>query len=323
MVKQLYYFITVANLGSITAAADALFVSKQSLSESISRLEKQYNVKLFVRSKNGMQLTDVGCLFYEDAVGIMQRIDVLSQKYASKTIKNECVVRISISTYMTPQIMIPVLEQVKVSAPTIQIRFKEVLQPKDSLNDLITCEADIALFAMEPLFLKGKDSGLENILKYLDTIKVFEDRYCILVNKKFSLSRKKITTYEEYIKFPIVIYEPYKAEYPAVYRGKPTSIDNIFYVNNLNTYRQLINNGLAIGVTTCMLFPELYKQYPNISCVLDMTPNVEKSIILAKTKTRTLTSEGELVWRILLDVLEQVKVDSIKNQKRILDTHGK
>ncbi len=79
-------------------------------------------------------------------------------------------------------------------------------------------------------------------------------------------------------------------------------------MNNLNTYRQLINNGLAIGVTTCMLFPELYKQYPNISCILDVTPNAEKSIILAKTKTRTLSSEGKLVWKILHDVGNHTKL---------------
>ena len=50
--SQLRYFITVAELGNMSKAAEALFVSQPNLSTSISRLEEEVGVPLFDRRRN-------------------------------------------------------------------------------------------------------------------------------------------------------------------------------------------------------------------------------------------------------------------------------
>ena len=58
--QQLKYFKTVAEIGKISEAAQALFISAPALSTSISRLEKELGVKLFDRTNNRVSLNRQG-----------------------------------------------------------------------------------------------------------------------------------------------------------------------------------------------------------------------------------------------------------------------
>lgn len=57
---QLKYFKTVAEIGKISEAAQALFISAPALSTSISRLEKELDTKLFDRTNNRIILNRQG-----------------------------------------------------------------------------------------------------------------------------------------------------------------------------------------------------------------------------------------------------------------------
>lgn len=60
---QLKYFKTVAELGKISEAAKALYISTPALSTSISRLEKELGVQLFDRFAKRIELNSQGELF--------------------------------------------------------------------------------------------------------------------------------------------------------------------------------------------------------------------------------------------------------------------
>ena len=60
---QLKYFKTVAELGKISAAAEALYISAPALSTSISRLEKELGVQLFDRYAKRIALNAQGEIF--------------------------------------------------------------------------------------------------------------------------------------------------------------------------------------------------------------------------------------------------------------------
>lgn len=57
--STLRYFLVVAKELNITRASEKLFITQQSLSEQISRLEKEYNTKLFERTPR-LRLTSAG-----------------------------------------------------------------------------------------------------------------------------------------------------------------------------------------------------------------------------------------------------------------------
>jgi LysR family hydrogen peroxide-inducible transcriptional activator len=60
---QLRYFAKVADLGNVTRAAEACHVSQPSLSQQISKLERELGQPLFERLGRGVRLTEAGKLF--------------------------------------------------------------------------------------------------------------------------------------------------------------------------------------------------------------------------------------------------------------------
>ena len=69
-------FIAVADEKSISVAAKHLFISQQSLSKQIAKLEEELGTQLFVRSRP-LGLTEDGFQFLRVAKGILQ----LKQQY--------------------------------------------------------------------------------------------------------------------------------------------------------------------------------------------------------------------------------------------------
>ena len=65
--SYLKYFVDVARLGSITAAADENFITPQGLSRSLSVLESELGCKLYNREGNRIALTRFGSALLEDA----------------------------------------------------------------------------------------------------------------------------------------------------------------------------------------------------------------------------------------------------------------
>ena len=57
---QLEYFVAIAEQGSFTEASYELSISQSSLSKQINKLEEELNVKLFVRGRRQLMLTDAG-----------------------------------------------------------------------------------------------------------------------------------------------------------------------------------------------------------------------------------------------------------------------
>ena len=58
--RHLKIFITVSDLGSMTAAAKALFIAQPTVSQAIAELENHYGVKLFDRLAKRLYITDDG-----------------------------------------------------------------------------------------------------------------------------------------------------------------------------------------------------------------------------------------------------------------------
>lgn len=72
---QLIYFKEVAEKGKIVTAAEALFITPPALSTTISRLEKELNVKLFERTSNSITLNRQGKIFLRYTNQILSSID--------------------------------------------------------------------------------------------------------------------------------------------------------------------------------------------------------------------------------------------------------
>lgn len=74
--QQLYYFKTIAELEHYTQASKQLCISQSSLSHSITDLEKELGVSLFVRQGRNVRLTKSGAFFLDY---VTQSLDILEE----------------------------------------------------------------------------------------------------------------------------------------------------------------------------------------------------------------------------------------------------
>lgn len=73
--RHIRHFLAIADHGSVTRAADALGIAQPALSQSIRRLEKQLQVRLFDRSRRGSALTTAGQAIIEEMRLSVAKID--------------------------------------------------------------------------------------------------------------------------------------------------------------------------------------------------------------------------------------------------------
>ena len=68
--QQLKYAITVAQTGTITEAAEKLYISQPSLTNAIHELEKEMNIEIFTRTNKGIIVSKDG----EDFLGYARQV---------------------------------------------------------------------------------------------------------------------------------------------------------------------------------------------------------------------------------------------------------
>jgi LysR family nitrogen assimilation transcriptional regulator len=72
--KQLEYFVAVAELGSFSKAALILNIAQPALSRQVRLLETDLHVTLLTRNGRGVVLTEVGQRLFDHSVGILQLV---------------------------------------------------------------------------------------------------------------------------------------------------------------------------------------------------------------------------------------------------------
>ncbi|WP_083290352.1 LysR family transcriptional regulator [Oligella sp. HMSC05A10] len=75
--KQIRYFVAVAEERSFTAAAERLHITQPPLSRQIQLLEESLGVQLIERDNRPLTLTEAGRLFYEQSLQLLTRVEQL------------------------------------------------------------------------------------------------------------------------------------------------------------------------------------------------------------------------------------------------------
>lgn len=104
---RLKVFMTVAELGSFTKAAEMLGVSQPAVSQNIAELEKVSGRRLFDRLPGEVVLTSYGRVFREYAERIIKAYDSLSSVFSHA---DPCLVRLCAAGDLTENIISPLMD---------------------------------------------------------------------------------------------------------------------------------------------------------------------------------------------------------------------
>ena len=94
-IVQLHYLITIASCGSLSRAAETLYVSQPTISTAIKELESELSLTIFHRHSKGVTLTPEGADFLRSAKELYLQYEDLMLAYkdeapASKSLRSPC-----------------------------------------------------------------------------------------------------------------------------------------------------------------------------------------------------------------------------------------
>ncbi|KRW58822.1 LysR family transcriptional regulator [Pseudomonas sp. TTU2014-080ASC] len=148
--RQIRYFIAVAETGSISAAAQAVFVSQSTLTLAIQHLEEEIEVTLFNRHAKGMSLTHQGHQFLRQAHLILATVDNAKRSLQQSTDQVEGHLTIGVTSLVAGYYLADLLTRFQRAFPNVQTR---VVEDERSYIEhlLVSGEIDVGVLILSNL----------------------------------------------------------------------------------------------------------------------------------------------------------------------------
>ena len=90
-------FLKAADSGSFLKAAEQMYISANAVTKQVNLLERELGVTLFLRSHQGLKLTEAGELIYVEAKKLIQHSNTVLRKARGLEQPKETVIRVGVS----------------------------------------------------------------------------------------------------------------------------------------------------------------------------------------------------------------------------------
>ena len=132
---EVRHFVTVAQLGSFTLAAQALGMTGSALSKSVARLEKQLGTKLLHRTTRRIALTNDGDSYLADCLKAMTILEEAEKRLSNQQLLPSGRVRIDLPAVLGRRAILPKLLELtsKFEQLDLSITFND--RPTDLVSD--------------------------------------------------------------------------------------------------------------------------------------------------------------------------------------------
>ena len=188
-------FVTAARCGSLTKAAEKLYISQPAVSQSVKLLENQLGEKLFRRTARGMELTDCGKMLYKVLARPLEELENAEGKFSEWRMSPGGTIRISSSDTYTKYFLMREIEKFHKKHPETSLI---VLNATTSE----TCE----------MVKSGRaDIGIVNLpvsdpeIRMVSTCKRFHDIF--VAGPKYLSMRDRMIPLKELENFPLVMLD--------------------------------------------------------------------------------------------------------------------
>jgi LysR family nitrogen assimilation transcriptional regulator len=123
--RQLEYFVALADTGTISSAASRIGIAQPSLSEALAKLEHQLDVQLVLRGARGTQLTEAGAVLARYGREILKNIDATLKRVRYEGGDERGPVAIGLPQGIATILSVPLAETVQVELPLVKLRISE------------------------------------------------------------------------------------------------------------------------------------------------------------------------------------------------------
>ncbi|MCI5074551.1 LysR family transcriptional regulator [Oricola sp.] len=143
-IRQIRYFIAVANMGQVSRAAMELNVSQSAVTTAVKQLEDIVGAPLFTRHAAGVALTYEGNIFLDHARRIMAAVDeaVRSPRRLRDDVKGT--LRLAMTYTVAGYFITPYIERFARAFPSVTLQLTEA--PRNAIEDgLVSGTFDLAV----------------------------------------------------------------------------------------------------------------------------------------------------------------------------------
>ena len=200
--QQLRYAIIVAETGKITEAANKLYISQPSLTNSIHELEKEMNIVIFNRTNKGITVSKEGEIFLAYARQILEQVAILEDKFKRNDggKKQFCV---STQHYsFAVNAFVDLIKEYGQNEYDFSLR---ETQTYEIIEDVARMRSEIGI-----LFLNDfNEKVITKILKSYDLEfhQLFVARPHVFISRKHPLAQNQVITNEELEQYPYLSFE--------------------------------------------------------------------------------------------------------------------
>ena len=290
--QQLQYILEVHRTGSVSKAASNLFISRSSVSSSITSLENELGYCIFVRTLQGLTPSEKGLLFLEYADKICKTHQLMTN--LGNTTESK-LISIGINDYAP--IIEATTELVREYKERNDIRFSfGVYSVNEILDKLCLSELDAAIFCRFGNMQFNIESTLEN--RGLQWKSLCNVPTTLVIGNKHPLSRKEdldLRDLENDIFLDTLAKEISKNSYlRSVTKINP---DKILSTNSPSLRYHLLREG--IGYTVCRKPSQRNIRNFDLRCI--PIPALSQPLIFAINPARPISQET----KHLLELVEQ------------------
>ncbi|GEO87040.1 MULTISPECIES: LysR family transcriptional regulator [Alphaproteobacteria] len=240
--RQLRYFIATAELGQISLAAVHLSISQSAITTAVKELEQIIGVSLFLRTPQGMDLTEAGRQFLSHAYDIMKKVDEATHlNFISSEIEGILTVA---ATYTVIGYFLPLhIERLRRLYPKLEIQLFE--QNRESIEEgLLTNRYDISVLLTS------------NILNpSLTTTRLLGSARRLWVPAQHHLLQRDVVGLKEISEEPYIMLTVDEAAHSSLkyWSGTPYQPKVILRTSSVEAVRSMVANGLGVAILSDMV----------------------------------------------------------------------
>ena len=200
--RQLAYLVAVADHGSVTAAANALYTSQPGISSTIAQLEEQFDLQFFIRHHaKGVSLTPAGQSFVAAARNLLAHADELSQHASALSHSLQGNLALGCFTTMAPIFLPRLLASMREEFPDITVQLYEG-DTEQLQQALLSGQVEVAL-------LYDLDLAPSLYRQVLQTVQPY-----VLLPADHPLASQKAVSLADLAPLPMVLLDlPHSREY--------------------------------------------------------------------------------------------------------------
>lgn len=294
--KQLEYFVRVAELGSFTRASSVLEIAQPALSRQVRLLETELHQNLLIRNGRGVVMTDAGKILLEHARGILHQI--VRAKEDLDLVRGAPSGRVAIG-------MPPSISKVLTLAVTTEFRKR---MPEASLS----ISEGLSMIAQDWLMTGRLDIALlynPGYSPHLDAVELFEEELYLISAHSKSLGMQSVSI-KDVSALPLII----PARPNALRMLVETKISEMkgklniaFEIDGVASILDLVAEGLGYAVLPRYAVTNIDRsQLFNAVPINDLTSRLV--IATAANRPTTLTQQA------VVELIQSIAIEKIRGE---------